>query len=77
MGEEALQQLRRKGLSTKKNESILNISLQGINIRLQREMANLEEMNPKQEMVGRSAMIPLHNSRAPSNEISKVAFQFL
>lgn len=62
MGEEALQRLRTKGLSTKKNETIFNISLQGINIRLQRKMANLGEMNPKQEVVGRSTMIPLHNS---------------
>lgn len=54
MGEEALQRLCTEGLSTKKNESILNISLRGINIRLQKKVANLGGMNPKQEVVGRS-----------------------
>lgn len=62
MGEEAPQQLCMEGLSTEKSESVLNISLRGINIRLQTEVANLGEMNPKQEVAGRSAVIPLHNS---------------
>lgn len=62
MGEEALQWLCTEGLSTKKNESILNISLRGINIRLKKKVANLGGMNPKQEVVERSTVIPLHNS---------------
>lgn len=48
MGEEVLKLQYTKGLSSKKNEIILNVFLQGINIRLQKKMANLGKMNPKQ-----------------------------
>ena len=37
-----------KGLKTEKNETILRILLQRINIRLQKKIVNLGKMNPKQ-----------------------------
>lgn len=48
-------------LSTRKNETILNVFLQGGNIKWRGKMANLGKRNPQQQVVGRRTMTPLHN----------------